>query len=135
MTERKFIDDSKKGKAKEWSPFFYEMVEMSNVVDAKRNKELNPYKQYMLDEEKKTIETARRLYKNYLNGGLGKDLTKNAQGTQLGKTYLRQLEELQEQLTAEARLQTQNYMSAAYRLKIKRIKNIINQFLGFILVP
>jgi hypothetical protein len=133
MTEIKFIDDSKQGNVKEWSPFFYRLVAMEDVVADKRKLELDPYRQYMLDEEKKTIEITARLYKNYLESGLGKDLTLNAQGTELGKTYLRQLEDFQEQLTAEARLQTQNYMSAAYRTKIKVVKNIINQFLGFIL--
>jgi len=135
MTERKFIDDSKEGKSKEWSPFFYRLTNMSNAVQFKRTSELNPHKQYMFDEEKRLIERARKLYEIYLGSGLSKDLLLNAQGTELGKSYLRQLEDLQVELTAEARLQTENYMSAAFRLKIKAIKNIIEQFLGFILEP
>jgi len=135
MTERKFIDDSKEGRAKEWSGFFYKLVAMSDIVAEKRAQELDPYRQYMLDEEKKTIDTAAKLYEMYLQVGLGKDLTLNAQGTELGKTYLKELEDLQERLTAEARLQTVNYMSAAYRKKINAVKNIINQFFGFILAP
>jgi hypothetical protein len=114
MTERKFIDNSKEGKTKEWSPFFYRLVDMANATAQKRSIELNPHKQYMLDEEKRLIERTMKLYEIYITSGVGKDLLLNAQGTELGKTYLRQLEDLQVELTADARLQTLNYTSAAF---------------------
>ena len=129
------MNERVEGKFKNWYPFFEWLTGLWEEEDAKRKKELDPFRQLILDEKKVTIVSVRRLYETYLNSGLGKDLDANAQGENLGLGFLKELEKLEMQTKELAEKQTKKYMMTAYRQKLNVIKKIIAQFTGFILAP
>lgn len=118
-------------KLKEWGSFFHLIVATTNTLQEKRKQITDPYKQFILDEEIRTCKNVQNLYKTYLDSGLVTDLHKDKYGSQLGISFLEELQNLQAKLTNEASIQKEKYMQVAYRKKIQRVKTISSKFIAF----
>ena len=123
------INFTETGIVKNWGPFFDIITEAWAEIDTKRKAERDPYKQLLLDEQKKTLSQLRSSYENFLNS-INTYSYENLDD--IGNYWLRELENYTELTTKEAHMQTKDYMHAVYRAKLRSIKQIVEKFKIFI---
>ena len=130
-----------RGDVKNWGIFFDWLTELWIEVDKKRQKEHNPYKQYMLNEEKAIIVAARRDYENFLSTIGDRPVIDILD---ISRPYLLNLEAKIAEVREKSKkvvvsttirdvneIQKPDYIGAAYRGQIKVLGKIMNQFKGF----
>ena len=99
------INFTETGVVKNWGPFFDVITEIWNQTDIKRKEEKDPYKQLLLDEQKKTLGQLRSSYENFLNS-ISTYSYENLDD--IGNYWLRELENYTELTTKEAHMQTKD---------------------------
>lgn len=124
---------TEEGFVKNWGSFFDWLTKYWYEFDAKRQEEKNPYRQYVLNEQKDMIKASRKEYENFLGLIAGRKFEDH---NDVAKPYLEYLEKRINEVTEESKqVGLPDYFYPAFRGKIKVLKKILNQFKGFILAP
>jgi hypothetical protein len=130
MVNGEIVEHVQEGEVVQWGRFYDWMQDLHERYEKIRKVERDPYMQIILDEQLRSINEAGVSYYTFATTiNTRKFLTVD----DVAKHWLADIEKIMNATKALERKETKPYMLNAYGGKQKVLKQILNQFKGFIL--